>query len=391
MKKCYHSFTFVSSGVGFWIGSYSRITHTLLRVGKNMYFPQECPQIELFDAMKKTLNLMEKIESVLSEVLPDQQNAINGVKLANLISNKLPDVKESTIRQYLTSLHNDPSSILAKIPGRQGYYKRDSISIEIRDGLNEKQLAKIERDEETASARDKQREEKFRAIFARYNESTSASMLSISIEHTIGKKREKGANKWKFPDIVLVSWEVGEFSDDVFRINSSMLKIRQSLGEQPFKLYSNELKAEIRFSNLRENFFQCVSNSKWAHVAQLVIAVDINDQKLLEELSRLGKSYDVTIVTYGLSHELLDELPDAKAIINMESDDFESKVESKVNVKIINTAKERDTLDWDHIKDLKQQNRDFNALFDWISFCLKEEKAYPYQAYKSVDSINKKY
>lgn len=170
-----------------------------------------------------------------------------------------------------------------------------------------------------------------------------------------------------------------------------MLRIRQSLGEQPFKLYSNELKSEIRFSNMRENFFQCVSNSKWAHIAQLAIAVDINDQKLLEELSRLGKSYDITITTYGLSHEFLDKMPDAKRILELSDEEFESKIEPEINVKTINLAKERDTLDWDHIKDLKQQNQDFNALFDWISYCLREEKAYPYEDYKKLVSIKQKY
>lgn len=335
--------------------------------------------------------LRDRLEEILPAILPDKpEDAMNGRELAKKVLEKLPDEKESTIRQYFTSMHNDPSSVLAKIPGRHGYYKRPLISSELPiDSLPPKEIKKIEQAEEAAAKRDEQREEKFRSIFMRYNELTSG-IFAMHIEHTKGKREEKGLNKWKYPDVILLNWEVGELVGDEYRINNTMLEVRKSLGEQPFKLISNELKAELRFSNFRENFFQCVSNSKWAHIAQLAIAVDITDSKLLEELNRLGKSYDVTIVSYGLTHDLLDSWPDAANILKMSDDDFD-RISQSIKINAITTGRQRDTLDWEHIKDLKQQNTDYSLLFDWISKCLSDSRAYALDDFISWTKIEKNY
>lgn len=334
--------------------------------------------------------LRDKLEEILLDLLPDKpEDAINGPDLAIKVLEKMPDEKESSIRQYFSVMHTDSSSVLAKLPGRHGYYKRPRLDTEQLEGLSAKQVKKIEEAEEAASKRDEQREEKFRSIFMRYNELTSG-LYSMNIEHTKGKKDEKGLNKWKYPDVVLLNWEVGELVEDEYRINNTMLEVRKSLGEQPFKLISNELKSELRFSNFRENFFQCVSNSKWSHIAQLSIAIDINDSKLIEELSRLGKSYDVTITTFGLTGELLDSFPDANQILKMSAQEFDD-ISKGIKINYINTGRERESLDWDHIKDLKVQNTDFNHLFDWISKCLSAGKAYKFPDFMNLMKIEKNY
>jgi len=108
----------------------------------------------------------------------------------------------------------------------------------------------------------------------------------------------------------MVDWkDVKESNDEGNILDSDMLEIRKSLGDQPFQMISNELKIEANHNNFREYLFQCVSNSMWAHKAQLVFACAINDLKLETELSRLGTSYDVTIISYGISNNELDKLP----------------------------------------------------------------------------------
>ncbi len=334
--------------------------------------------------------LRDKLEEILPNLLPEKpEAAINGPELAAKVLEKLPDEKETSIRQYFSVMHTDSTSVLAKIPGRHGYYKRPQLATEQTTGLSAKQVKIFEEAEEAASKRDEQREEKFRSIFMRYNELTSG-LYSMNIEHTKGKKDEKGLNKWKYPDVVLLNWEVGELLEDEYKISNTMLEVRKSLGEQPFKLISNELKAELRFTNFRENFFQCVSNSKWSHIAQLSIAIDITDSKLLEELSRLGKSYDVTITTFGLKGELIDRFPDANQILKMSAQEFDN-ISKEIKINYINTGRERETLDWEHIKDLKIQNSDFNYLFDWISKCLSAGKAYKFTDFINLMKIEKNY
>lgn len=333
--------------------------------------------------------LRDKIEEILPAILPERpEDAINGPELAKKVLEKLTDENESSIRQYFSVMHSDSSSVLAKIPGKHGYYKRP-LSLSDSINLPPRVAKQVEEEEGAAVKRDEQREEKFRSIFMRYNELTSG-VFSMHVEHTKGKKDEKGLNKWKYPDVVLLNWEVGELSDGEYKINNTMLEVRKSLGEQPFRLISNELKSELRFSNFRENFFQCVSNSKWSHIAQLSIAIDINDSKLIEELSRLGKSYDVTITTFGLTGELLDGFPGASQILKMTSQEFDD-ISKDIQVRYINVGKERDTLDWEHIKDLRMQNSDFNYLFDWISKCLSAGKAYNFNDFVNLMEVEKKY
>jgi hypothetical protein len=337
------------------------------------------------------ITVRDKLEEILPFILPDKpEDAINGADLSEKVMEKWPEANRDSIRQYFSVMHSDPTSILAKIPGKHGYYKRPQLSSEQSlEGLQPKEVKIIEQAEVEASKRDEQREEKFRSIFMRYNELTSG-LFSMNIEHTKGKKGELGLNKWKYPDVVLLNWEVGEMVDEEYSINNTMLEVRKSLGEQPFKLISNELKSELRFTNFRENFFQCVSNSKWSHVAQLSIANDITDSKLVLELSRLGKSYDVTITTFGLTGEQVDSFPSARDILEMTDSEFDS-ISQLVNISYINIGRERESLDWEHLKDLKQQNPDFNDLFHWISKCLSGGKAYKFKDFKKLREIENRY
>src|SRR4030066_77508 len=234
--------------------------------------------------------IREQIEAILPEVLPDKpEEAINGTQLAQKILKKIPELNEGSIRQYFSIMHTDSNSILAKTPGKHGFYKRP-ISLKEQlpmEGLTPTEKKKIEKEEE-------------------------------------------------------------------YGINTTMLEVRRSLGEQPFILTSAELKSELNVSNFRESFFQCMSNSKWSHKAQLAVAVDIQEERLINEWTRLGKSYDVTILTYGFTGEIIDEFPDAQNILSMKDSEFDEQISKLINVTTITTGREREILDWEHIKDLRQ-------------------------------------
>ena len=118
------------------------------------------------------------------------------------------------------------------------------------------------------------------------------------------RKTAAGINRWKFPDVVSVNWNV-DLIDEQGHFDADMADVMRGLGEQRFMITSTELKVAVTSSSLRSDFFQCVSNSKWAHNAQLAIATEVTDEVLSDELKRLGASYGVTIVSFGLNASAL--------------------------------------------------------------------------------------
>jgi len=108
-----------------------------------------------------------------------------------------------------------------------------------------------------------------------------------TINHSISSKKEFG--EWVHPDMVgcyyrTQDWkqEVGDFSN--------------AIGVKSIVLYSFEIKRELSFANLRESFFQCVSNSSWANESYLVAARISEDADFMKELERLCLSFGIGVI-----------------------------------------------------------------------------------------------
>ncbi len=330
-------------------------------------------------------SLREKLDTMFPEILPDDpNNAINGTKLLAKVQEKLDDeYAENSIRQHFSTMSQEATSRIAKVSYGHGYYLRPDESTEPEEPAPDD--AAGEDETQVADGRESQLEEKFRSIFIRYAE--QSNQFAMHIEHTRAAHRAAGVNRWKFPDVVLLSWEVGEVVDQGYRLDPNLLEVKTSLGEQPFVLQSVELKVGLTLSSFRENFFQCVSNSKWAHSACLAVANAITDKTLTDELRRLGSSYDVSVVSYGLSDALLESLPTATEILNLNDADFDERIASKITLTRVSTANERAILDWEHIRDLRSQSTEFQHLFEWIAYCLSNKRAYKYNDFQQIQSI----
>ncbi len=221
--------------------------------------------------------LWEKLNSLYPEVLSaDPSKAINGTELLEIVRPRLDDYSENSIRQNFSLMSQDPTSSIAKVADGHGYYLRNAESRE-----SGAASTAAESPQTIAGSRDAQSEEKFRSIYMRHSE--QANQFPIHIEHTRASRREAGVNQWKFPDVVLLSWEVGKPTDQGYRLDPYLLAIKTSLGEPPFSLQSVELKVSLSLPSFREDFFQCVSNSKWAHRAELAVASTVNDDTLSRE------------------------------------------------------------------------------------------------------------
>jgi hypothetical protein len=145
-----------------------------------------------------------------------------------------------------------------------------------------------------------------------------------TIRHHKSEKKEFG--EWVHPDIVGCYFPFGDWKDEVVEVSSLM-------GNTAVRLFSFELKRELSLSNLREAFFQAVSNSSWANEGYLA-AVDIDtDADFRIELERLSTSFGIGVIQIDI------EDPDA--------------------TNVVLPAKSKDIVDWETINKLASINPDF--------------------------------
>lgn len=155
--------------------------------------------------------------------------------------------------------------------------------------------------------------------------------LTKTIYHEVSKRRKNGINKWLHPDIVGVHFPFESYTENT-------LKLFDILKVNPYKLYSFEIKKELNFSNLREYYFQAVSNSSWAHEGYLVALNISEDTDLIDEIRRLNNAFGIGVIRLNQEHFMQSE--------------------------ILFSAKERDSLDWDTVNRLVAENPDFRNFLD---------------------------
>jgi hypothetical protein len=147
-----------------------------------------------------------------------------------------------------------------------------------------------------------------------------------TIRHNTSKKKEFG--EWVHPDVIGVYYAVEDWK-------ASVLDLSAATGNAAIKLYSFELKKSLSFANLREAFFQAVSNSSWAQEGYLVAADISADEDFRAELRRLSASFGI-----GLIRIALDD-PDSSEVLF--------------------PARERESVDWDTLNKLTM-NKDVEDL-----------------------------
>jgi uncharacterized protein len=159
-----------------------------------------------------------------------------------------------------------------------------------------------------------------------------------TINHSQSSKKEFG--EWVHPDIVGCYFPLEDWKQEVYDLSSS-------IGNISIRLFSFELKREIHFGNLRECFFQTVSNSSWANESYLVAAEVSHDQDFRDELSRLSTSFGIGVIKLNL------EDPHSSEII------FHSTY--------------RESLDWETINKLTM-NPDFKEFISTVKIDITSKK-----------------
>jgi len=115
-----------------------------------------------------------------------------------------------------------------------------------------------------------------------------------TIRHETSKKGKQGETEWLHPDVVGCYLPIGEWDEAVIEISEK--------NNQPIiKFFSFELKKAVDFGNLREAFFQAVSNSSWANEGYLVAAEISDDPVFRDELKRLTNSFGIGVIKLDIN------------------------------------------------------------------------------------------
>ncbi len=108
-----------------------------------------------------------------------------------------------------------------------------------------------------------------------------------TIFHESSSKSKRNSEKWMHPDLVSVHYPFDE-------LDPITLELAGNSGLSGVDLFSFELKVSITGSNVREYFFQAVSNSSWANEGYLV-AASINEAAM-QQLGRLCPSFGIGLI-----------------------------------------------------------------------------------------------
>ncbi|MEI6730208.1 MAG: HrgA protein [Pseudomonadota bacterium] len=144
-------------------------------------------------------------------------------------------------------------------------------------------------------------------------------------EKRSSNNRGSGGNKWLYPDVVGME----NLSEDWNREIKDCVK---QYADKKTKLWSFEVKILVNRSNIREVFFQTVSNSSWANFAYLV-ASEIEGSDTIKEMRILSG-------LHGIGFILLN-------------------TENPAESEIIIPARERIEIDWGTTNRLAEENKDF--------------------------------
>jgi uncharacterized protein len=172
-----------------------------------------------------------------------------------------------------------------------------------------------------------------------------------TINHSQSSKKEFG--EWVHPDIVGCYFPINDWKREVYELSSS-------IGNTSVRFFSFELKRELCFGNLRESFFQTVSNSTWANESYLVAVEVSEEEEFRSELSRLSISFGIGVIKLNL--------------------------EDPHSSEIIFPAKYREALDWETINKLTM-NSDFKEFISTVKIDITSKKIHE-KEYDQVLDIN---
>lgn len=162
-----------------------------------------------------------------------------------------------------------------------------------------------------------------------------------TIFHENSTKKIKGMNEWLHPDLVGIYFPFNDYSQET-------RELQGYLNVSSIRLFAFEMKIQLSFSNLRQSFFQAVSNSSWANEGYLVCYKIDEDPDFRNEIQRLSNAFGIGIIKLN--------------------------VESVNESEILFPAQFKDMIDWDTVNRLAEDSPDFKKFLSDLTEDIKFAK-----------------
>ncbi len=176
--------------------------------------------------------------------------------------------------------------------------------------------------------------------FARYG---LGGVFAKTIYHETSSK--KAYSEWLHPDVVGFWFPFEEYTREVLELSGGGFAVT--------RFYSFEMKRELHQGNLRESFFQAVSNSSWANEGYLAAPNVDESEEFRQELERLSGSFGIGIIELDLAR------PESS--------------------RILFPARHRDSIDWDGANKLARENPDFRKFLADVRIDIQNCRAHPHE------------
>ncbi|MCY3766963.1 MAG: HrgA protein [Gemmatimonadetes bacterium] len=152
----------------------------------------------------------------------------------------------------------------------------------------------------------------------------------IDEKKSTNKQGRKG-NKWLYPDVVGME----DLTEDM---EAKIRNVIEVSSDKQKKLWSFEVKMLLNRSNVREAYFQAVSNSSWANLGYLV-AAEIREDTM-KELRMLCSLHGIGLIQI----------------------ERENPSESRIEI----PAREKADVDWATCNRIAKENQDFSAFVELV-------------------------
>ena len=323
------------------------------------------------------MSLRHQLTDVLTDYLPaNPKEAIKGTELIRLLRMKLEgNYSDASLRYHFSIMSCDPTSPIAKVEKGQGYYRRTAAvpALSTAQELFSQYQGRLDDIEGNHEEVDHamMRIRKFRAIVNKWCDVNGR--FPFAFREPFGADAPIG-NLWKFPEMILIDWDNGEEVEQA----RATIKLKSQLGLPPFRLHAARLRILPALHSFREDFFQALSSSSWAQGGELIYAAPIEDEALADSIRQLSATFGIGVTTFGLTAEILDDLPRPANIINAHPRETEALME-RLDVTRVSMAKSRPHLDWSSLEAIRGDSADVDKLLNWLSGSVEIGRILPYQ------------
>ncbi len=291
------------------------------------------------------MKLRERVFELL-QATPEKR--FKARQIALWIHDNYPEETNSKLSKssYLTSEADLLGQIVAEIGGnrpswqtkfpqlrttegrpRQYYWsiKTDAEEVSAAEGASD--LVEIEKLEDFPTSPKLLEHDLYPMLIKFVDSEVNADAMRIN-ESTASNKKGPGVNRWLYPDVVAIeALTVG--------MNKEVAEAVRHSGDRRARLWSFEVKRLLNRSNVREAYFQTVSNSSWASFGYLV-AAEIEGADTIKEIQMLYSVHGIGLIEI----------------------DMDSPTESIIRI----PARERISIEWSMCSRLADENKDY-ALF----------------------------